>query len=91
MLFNLVLEGVVRKTNINVSKSLRTKAELPITYADDINIISRRLEEMRDVFQKLENYAKSIGLIVYESKTKYMPVPASNETRRSRNIFSNRE
>lgn len=43
-------------------------------YADDLDIVSRSIRDLRDTFIKLETAAKKMGLQINEEKTKYMEI-----------------
>lgn len=43
-------------------------------YADDVDIIGRTFESMRDVFLDLQKESARTGVIINESKTKYLDV-----------------
>ena len=45
-----------------------------LAYADDIVIVTRTRNELRQVFQRLVKEAKRIGLRINETKTKFMRV-----------------
>jgi sorting nexin-29 len=81
MLFNLTLERVVRKLDINPGGTLLNRTVHCLAYADDIDILSRREENLKESFQLLEAESKKAGLAVNESKTKLMVM-----TRRSSNV-----
>ena len=44
---------------------------MPLTYADDVDIIGRSDREVAVAFPKFAEEARSIGLAVNENKTKY--------------------
>ena len=48
------------------------KSFVPLAYADDVDIIGRSDREVADTFSKFAEEARSIGLAVNESKTKYL-------------------
>ena len=45
---------------------------MPLAYADDVDIIGRGISEVAAAFSKFSEEARSIGLAVNESKTKYL-------------------
>ena len=45
---------------------------MPLAYADDVDIIGRSICEVEASFSKFAEEARSIGLIVNESKTKLL-------------------
>jgi hypothetical protein len=70
MLFNLALEGVVRK--LDTRGNISTKLAQLYAYADDLVIITRTPNALKEMFLTLEKEARDAGLIVNQSKTKYM-------------------
>jgi sorting nexin-29 len=83
LLFNVMLERVMRDAGILNSGTIYNKSTQVLAYADDINIIGRYLCYTIEVFTKLERSAKEFGLQVNESKTKCVVVSTS-EARRNR-------
>ena len=71
-LFNIGLEGVVRRAGIDTSGSIFNKAVQLLAYADDIDIIARNPETVTDVYTRLKAEARRIGLAMNSMKTKYM-------------------
>ena len=71
-LFNIGLEGVVRRAGIDTSGSIFNKAVQLLAYADDIDIIARNPETVKDVYTRLKAEARRIGLAMNTTKTKYM-------------------
>jgi sorting nexin-29 len=69
LLFNVVLEKVMRDAGILNSGTIYNKSTQVLAYADGINIIVRYLCDTIEVFTKLERSAKKFGLQVNESKT----------------------
>ena len=45
---------------------------MPLAYADDVDIIGRSIFEVEAAFSKFAEEARSIGLAVNESKTKFL-------------------
>jgi sorting nexin-29 len=70
LLFNVVLETVMRDAGILNSGIIYNKSTQVLAYADNINIIGRYMSDTIEVFTKLERSAKEFGLQVNESKTK---------------------
>jgi sorting nexin-29 len=84
LLFNVVLEKVMRDVGILNSGTIYNKSTQVLAYADDdINIIGRYLQDTIEVFTKLQRSAKEFGLQVNESKTKYMVVSTYIQQHRS--------
>ena len=74
LLFNVVLEWIMRKGNINTKGLLCRKKHQVLAYADDIAIMTRTRQELERVFLSLVEVAGETGLKVNEEKTKYMIV-----------------
>lgn len=71
LLFNLALQKVIGDLDRG---SIMYKTTQICAYADDIVIISRKEIELKDLFLRLEERAKEMGLRINENKTKYMRV-----------------
>lgn len=70
LLFNLALEYVIRKSNINTEGTLVYKSVQIAAYADDINIMARTERELKDTYKCLVQSAREVGLEVNATKTK---------------------
>jgi hypothetical protein len=81
MLFNIALEGVVRRAGVEKGGSIFTKSVQLLGFADDIDIIGRSVRAVKDAYIKLEKEANRIGLRVNEDKTKFLMVSPSARTR----------
>ena len=71
-LFNIGLEGVVRRAGIDTEGTICNKSVQLLAYADDIDIIARDQEEVKRTYTDLKKQAKQIGLAMNTTKTKYM-------------------
>lgn len=71
-LFNIVLEHVIRK--VDCRGIIRNKEGQIIAYADDVLIIGRSTNAIKNIFKNLEKEAKEIGLTINENKSKYMQI-----------------
>jgi len=72
ILFDLVLEAIIRKLNIN--GHIGTKSTQIFAYADDVAILSRNKNVLKDALGNIESAPRERGLIINENKTKYMEV-----------------
>lgn len=72
LLFNLALDGAVRRAKIQLEGTVFNKSVQLLAYADDIDLIGRSLSAVKEAFISLEKAARDIGLRVNEEKTKYM-------------------
>ena len=53
---------------------------MPLAYADEVDIIRRRDREVAVAFSRFAEEARSIGLAVNESKTKYLLSPTAKDS-----------
>ena len=74
LLFNIAMEKVIRDSNIDTRATIYTKSTQILGYADDLEIVSRSIRDLRDTFTKLETAARKMGLQINEEKTKYMEI-----------------
>jgi len=72
LLFNVVLEGAVRRAHVVTNGTIFNRSVQLLAYADDIDIIGRSVASVRETFTALEREANRVGLIVNENKTKFM-------------------
>lgn len=74
VLFNIILEWVLRESKTSTNGTILDKKHQCLAYADDIAIITRTKQELARVFKNLEETALKVGLVINETKTKYMCV-----------------
>ena len=86
LLFNIALEGVIRRVGLNMRGTIFTKSGQLVCLAVDIDVIGKSLETMADQHPRLKRGAARIGLKVNVSKTKYM---LANGTERDQNRLDN--
>jgi hypothetical protein len=79
LLFNIALEGVIRRAGIDTSGTIYRKSVQLFGFADDIDIVARTLEKMTETYIRLKAEAGRIGLAINASKTKYMRGRGSRE------------
>ena len=72
ILFNIVLEKIIREANINQHGNILYTSVQILTYADDIDIISRFQKSLREATVALDKAARVMGLEINQDKTKYM-------------------
>lgn len=70
--FNILLEVIMKVANINTRNIIYTKSSQILGYADDLDLIGRRKEDVAESFLAIEKAAKGVGLHVNEDKTKYL-------------------
>jgi hypothetical protein len=69
LLFNVVLEVIVRRANLQTTGTIYNKETQLLAYTDDIDIVGRCQSAVRDA---LEGEATKVGLKINEQKTKYI-------------------
>jgi len=82
ILFNLVLEKVVRDMNISEGITLGLSKIGLLAYADDIVIIGDNIEIVKIHCKKLMDAAGKVGLRINDSKTEYMKLNRRDRTYR---------
>lgn len=80
-LFNIALEGVIRRAKVEVLGSIFTKSVQLLGFADDVDIVGRNVRAVKDTYSRLEKEANKIGLRVNEDKTKFLMVSPSPRTK----------
>ena len=71
-LFDLILEAVLQK--INITGHTGTKSTQILAYANDVAIVGRSKNALKDTIVNIESEARKRGLRINENKTKYMDV-----------------
>jgi sorting nexin-29 len=72
ILFDLVLEAILQK--MNTTGYIGTKSTQIFAYADDVAIVSRNKNALKDTVINTESEARRRGLLISENKTKHMEV-----------------
>lgn len=75
LLFNIVLEKAIRNTDVDTRGTIFMKSKQLLAYADDVDIVGRSIDAVKDTFTALKSGAAPLGLKVNESKTVYMVAP----------------
>jgi hypothetical protein len=70
--FNIMLEKVIRNTELNPGGSIFTTTRQYMVYADDMAVIGRSLQAVSEVIQQMEEPALTIWLDINAEKMKYM-------------------
>jgi hypothetical protein len=78
LFFNVVLEVIVRRVNLQTTGTIYNKETQLLAYADDINIVGRSQSAVRDAYLAMEREAAKVGLKPNEQKRKYM-IAARND------------
>jgi hypothetical protein len=72
ILFNIVSEKVIRNIEINPNGTIFNRTRQYLAYADDVVILGRSLTAAEEVLAQIKYTALKAGLVINESKTKYM-------------------
>jgi hypothetical protein len=80
LLFNVVLEVIVRRANLQTTGTIYNKETQLLAYADDIDIVGRSLAAVRDVYLALERKAAKVRLKINKQMTKYMIAARNDRT-----------
>ena len=62
ILFDLVLEAIFRK--MNITGHIGIKSTQVLAYADDVAIVSRNKNALKDTLDNIESEAKQSGLLM---------------------------
>ena len=77
LLFNIVLEKIVRNSTVETSGTIYRKTSQLLGYADDLDMVGRNVDIVKENYTKLDSSASIYGLEVNERKTKYMVTSSS--------------
>lgn len=80
--FQLALEGAIRRSGVNTRDTILSKSTQLLAYADDIDIVSRSVEDLKESFIKIGRTAREIGLEISEEKTKTAHITSKIRVRR---------
>jgi hypothetical protein len=80
LLFNVVLEVIVRRANLQTTGTIFNKETQLLAYADDIDIVGRSQSAVQDANLALEREAAKEGLKINEQKTKNMIATRNDRT-----------
>ena len=83
-LFNLALHSAIEP--ITQRGTILHRSSQLCAYADDIVIIARNVQTLRECFKDLESRASNVGLQINDSKTKYLIISTNVSKRKPRNI-----
>jgi sorting nexin-29 len=72
ILFDLVLEAKLQK--VNITGHIAIKSTQIFAYADDVAIVSRNKNALKDTLINIKSEARQRCLLINENKTKYMEV-----------------
>jgi sorting nexin-29 len=74
LLFNVVLEIAIRRSKVETKGTNFDKCSQIMAYTDDVVIMGRKLQDVKEVFTSLIEQANKMGLEINEKKTKFMTV-----------------
>jgi hypothetical protein len=80
LLFNVVLEVIVQRANLQKTGTIYNKDTQLLAYADDIDTVGRSQLAVRDAYLALEGETAKVGLKINEQKTKYMIAAGNDRT-----------
>jgi hypothetical protein len=86
LVFEVVLEAIVRRAKLQTMVTIFSK-QTHLAYADDIDIVGRNLEAVRDACLALEEEAAKVRLKIDEQETKYIIDAAGIRRRRTNCSF----
>ena len=78
LLFNLILEAAVRFIGMDTSSTIFTKSNQLLGFADDVDVVGRNMDAVKEKFVAFEEGASNFGLKVSDDKTEYMVVSSSD-------------
>ena len=70
--FNMLLEGVMRRADFNMRGTIFNRSNQFICFADDMDIVGRTFEAVKNAYTDLKREAEKVGLRVNVAKTKYL-------------------
>jgi hypothetical protein len=82
LLFNVMLEVIVRRANLQTTGTIYNKETQLLAYADDIDIVGRSQSAVQNAYLALKGEAAKVGLKINEQKTKYMIAAWNDRTTR---------
>jgi hypothetical protein len=74
LLFDIVLEIAIQRSNIGTQGTIFNKCSHIIAYTNDIVIMGRRIEDVKEMFTILIEQISKLGLEINGKKTKFMTV-----------------
>lgn len=80
LLFNIALEGVMRRAGFNIRGTIINKSSQFICFADDKDIVGRTFQVVAEQYTRLKLEAVKVGLGVNVAKTKYLLARGNEST-----------
>lgn len=84
LLFNFILEYAMRNARIEMNGTIYNKSCQILAYADDIDLITRTENSLKENFVAIEQASKNVGLTINEHKTKYLVATRNQQTQQQR-------
>jgi sorting nexin-29 len=69
LLFNVVLEIAIRKSKVRTHGTIFDRSSQILAHADDVVIMGRRLQDVKEDFTSLDQQTNNMGLETNEKKT----------------------
>jgi sorting nexin-29 len=70
LLFNVVLEIAIRRSQVETKGTIFDKCNQIMAYADDVVIMGRRIQDVKETFTSLVEQTNKMGLEINRKKTK---------------------
>ena len=74
LLFNIALEKIIRNAKLENKGTIYSKSIQILAYADDIDIVGRTINSVKEACLALSKAASNMELTINEEKTKFMQV-----------------
>jgi sorting nexin-29 len=72
LLFNIVLEIAIQRSNIGTQGTIFNKCSQIMAYTDDIVIMGRRIQDVKEMFTALIEQMRKLGLEINNKKKDYI-------------------
>lgn len=72
ILFNILLEWLLKKANANIKSTLNNQKHQLLDYANDITILLKTKSELAQGFKRVEQTSEEAELRINEVQTKYL-------------------
>ena len=86
LIFNFALDYVIRRVQANQDGLKLNGTHRPLVGADDVNMLGRRVDTVKENAEVLIMASKEIGLEVNADKTKYMVTSRDQNAGRSHSM-----
>ena len=72
LLFNIALEKIIRDAKLETKGTIYSKSIQILAYADDVDIVGRTINSIKEAFLALSKAASNMGLTINKEKTKFL-------------------